>query len=154
MGSVTTSHQGPVSIKRLSYLRMAISMLKIRRPLGRLIFNMGIAIPGKTVFLIETPPCLLLMVLRPLAKQIFLISFSQSKPDHSYISRSSWTKLKSYGFNGCKVSIVYSLYTKVKSAVMNNGVFCQLFEYIQVQSNKRKLPFNDSWWPMNGIFHV
>ena len=29
-------------------------MLKIRRPLGRLIFSMGIAIPGKTVFLIET----------------------------------------------------------------------------------------------------
>ena len=38
---------------------MAISMLKIRRPLGRLIFNMGIAIPGKTVFLIEmAPSCL------------------------------------------------------------------------------------------------
>ena len=37
---------------------MAISMLKIRRPLGRLIFNMGIATPGKTVFLIETAPCL------------------------------------------------------------------------------------------------
>ena len=35
---------------------MAISMLKIRRPLGRLIFNMGIAIPGKTVFVIETAP--------------------------------------------------------------------------------------------------
>ena len=35
---------------------MAISMLKIRRPLGRLIFNMGIAIPGKTVFLIGTAP--------------------------------------------------------------------------------------------------
>ena len=35
---------------------MAISMLKIRRPLGRLIFNMGIAIPVKTVFLIETAP--------------------------------------------------------------------------------------------------
>ena len=35
---------------------MAISMLKIRRPLGRLIFNMGIAIPGRTVFLIETAP--------------------------------------------------------------------------------------------------
>ena len=31
-------------------------MLKIRRPLGRLIFDMGIAIPGKTVFLIETAP--------------------------------------------------------------------------------------------------
>ena len=38
---------------------MAISMLKIRRPLGRLIFNMGIAIPGKTVFLIETAPRML-----------------------------------------------------------------------------------------------
>ena len=36
-------------------------MLKIRRPLGRLIFNMGIAIPGKTVFLIETAPWWLLM---------------------------------------------------------------------------------------------
>ena len=41
---------------------MAISMLKIRRPLGRLIFNMGIAIPGKTVFLIETAPCSLLKI--------------------------------------------------------------------------------------------
>ena len=40
---------------------MAISMLKIRRPLGRLIFNMGIAIPGKTVFLIETAPWFLLL---------------------------------------------------------------------------------------------
>ena len=36
---------------------MVISMLKIRRPLGRLIFNMGIAIPGKTIFLIETATC-------------------------------------------------------------------------------------------------
>ena len=33
-------------------------MLKIRRPLRRLIFNMGIAIPGKTIFLIETAPCI------------------------------------------------------------------------------------------------
>ena len=41
---------------------MAISMLKIRRPLGRLIFNMGIAIPGKTVFLIETAPSIAFMV--------------------------------------------------------------------------------------------
>ena len=37
---------------------MVVSMLNIRRPLGRLIFNMGIAIPGKTVFLIETAPWL------------------------------------------------------------------------------------------------
>ena len=46
----------PSVTRTRSYLRMAISMLKIRRPLGRLIFNMGIAIPGKTVFLIETAP--------------------------------------------------------------------------------------------------
>ena len=38
-------------------------MLKIRRPLGRLIFNMGIAIPGKTVFLIETAPRFLQILL-------------------------------------------------------------------------------------------
>ena len=48
---------------------MAISMLKIRRPLGRLIFNMGIAIPGKTVFLIETAP-------GPLSVDLVLISGS------------------------------------------------------------------------------
>ena len=53
---------GPVSILRPSYLRMGISMLKIRRPLGRLIFNMGIVIPGKTVFLIETAPWCLLCI--------------------------------------------------------------------------------------------
>ena len=51
VAGIDLPHQGVVD----SYnLRMAISMLKIRRPLGRLIFNMGIAIPGKTVFLIET----------------------------------------------------------------------------------------------------
>ena len=36
---------------------MGIPLLKIRRPVGRLIFNMGIAIPSKMVFLIETAPC-------------------------------------------------------------------------------------------------
>ena len=46
---------------------MAISMLKIRRPLGRLVFNMGIAIPGKTVFLIETAPRLLTFAVKPCA---------------------------------------------------------------------------------------
>ena len=56
---------------------MAISMLKIRRPLGRLIFNMGIAIPGKTVFLIETAPWVLYPGFytkgRPLIKSLFVI---------------------------------------------------------------------------------
>ena len=53
VAGIDLPHQGVVD----SYnLRMAISMLKIRRPLGRLMFNMGIAIPGKTVFLIEMHP--------------------------------------------------------------------------------------------------
>ena len=61
-----TLQPGPIDLRapsqykdRLIYYCMAISMLKIRRPLGRLIFNMGIAIPGKTVFLIETAPRIL-----------------------------------------------------------------------------------------------
>ena len=48
--------QGAVSIRKTVLPGMAIPMLKIRRPNGRLIFNMGIAIPSKTVFLIETAP--------------------------------------------------------------------------------------------------
>ena len=47
---------GAVSIRKTILLGMAIPMLKIRRPTGRLIFNMGIPIPGKTVFYIETEP--------------------------------------------------------------------------------------------------
>ena len=48
--------RGAVSIRKTILLGMAIPMLKIRRPTGRLIFNMGIPIPGKTVFYIETGP--------------------------------------------------------------------------------------------------
>ena len=47
---------GAVSIRKTILPGMAIPMLKIRRPNGRLIFNMGIPIPGKTVFYIETGP--------------------------------------------------------------------------------------------------
>ena len=38
------SHQGAVSIRKTVLPGMAIPMLKIRRPNGRLIFNMEIAI--------------------------------------------------------------------------------------------------------------
>ena len=48
--------QGAVSIRKTVLPGMAIPMLKIRRPNGRLIFNIGIPIPGKTVFYIETGP--------------------------------------------------------------------------------------------------
>ena len=68
VAGIDLPHQGVVD----SYnLRMVISMLKIRRPLGRLIFNMGIAIPGKTVFLIET------------ASSYVDISFNEIKSDPS-----------------------------------------------------------------------
>ena len=55
---------------------MVISMLKIRRPLGRLIFNMGIAITGKTVFLIETAPRLQLIGKNQMQDEnIFVLGF-------------------------------------------------------------------------------
>ena len=39
------NQQGAVSIRKTVLPGMAIPMLKIRRPNGRLIFNIGIAIP-------------------------------------------------------------------------------------------------------------
>ena len=54
--ALTKNSQGAVSIRKTVLLGMVIPMLKIRRPTGRLIFNMGIPIPGKTVFYIETGP--------------------------------------------------------------------------------------------------
>ena len=57
---------------------MAISMLKIRRPLGRLIFNMGIAIHGKTVFLIETAPRLVVYHSHALLLKLDLIRVSMN----------------------------------------------------------------------------
>ena len=72
---------------------MAISMLKIRRPLGRLIFNMGIAIPGKTVFLIETAPRVPLPL--PLSDVSFLFIYSSINRDNTLNSNDpicySWT---------------------------------------------------------------
>ena len=42
--SFSTQHLGAVSIRKTIFPGMAIPMLKIRRPSGRLIFNMEIAI--------------------------------------------------------------------------------------------------------------
>ena len=47
---------GAVSIRKTVFPGMAIPMLKIRRPNGRLIFNMRIPIPGKDGLYIETGP--------------------------------------------------------------------------------------------------
>ena len=90
---------------------MAISMLKIRRPLGRLIFNMGIAIPGKTVFLIETAPWL------PFVWEIILVMYgltlsggnenaghmtaSNSKKENEYTLQSVNNDIKCDSSSGC-----------------------------------------------------
>ena len=49
--------QGAVSIRKTVLPGMAIPMLKIRRPNGRLIFNMENAIRRKDGLYIETGPC-------------------------------------------------------------------------------------------------
>ena len=47
---------GAVSIRKTVLPGMAIPMLKIRRPNGRLIFNMEIAYVDKTVFILRRGP--------------------------------------------------------------------------------------------------
>ena len=54
--NILAKTQGAVSIRKTVLPGMAIPMLKIRRPNGRLIFNMEIPIPGKDGLYIETGP--------------------------------------------------------------------------------------------------
>ena len=74
-------------------------MLKIRRPLGRLIFNMGIAIPGKTVFLIETAPWLsdrlrfIVGIVAVVRRDLYIATASGKYPDskvHGANMGSNW----------------------------------------------------------------
>ena len=51
-----TCHQGAVSVQRCCLTSIGIPMLKIRRSCDPLIFNMGIPIPGKTVFILKQDP--------------------------------------------------------------------------------------------------
>ena len=66
-------------------------MLKIRRPLGSLIFNMGIAIPGKTVFLIETAPWCLVCVPNIIFQGVLLLlSLHDSGQFLTYCDAKQW----------------------------------------------------------------
>ena len=56
LGNPTANAQGDVSIYRCYLTGIEIPMLKIRRSRDRLIFNMGIPIPGKTVFILRQGP--------------------------------------------------------------------------------------------------
>ena len=92
-------------------------MLKIRRPLGRLIFNMGIAIPGKTVFLIETAP-------RSLTQRT-LVPLAWSGADLTH-----WSRRK-------MVAISQTLFANPLSSVKN--VKCRLkFHWICFQGSYRQ----------------
>ena len=81
---------------------MAISMLKIRRPLGRLIFNMGIAISGKTVFLIETAPRIAYSNSRPGGWDPFIIadiSMNYEKGEVNYTKQGNCVWTRRYDFS-------------------------------------------------------
>ena len=97
---------------------MAISMLKIRRPLGRLIFNMGIAIPGKTVFLIETAPCLFYFVQgwgqvlsEVLESSTSTFKICKFKYKYKYSQYLDGTKYIKYFFNQVQVQVPSTLIT-------------------------------------------
>ena len=73
---ISKFYLGVVSIRKTVLQGMAIPMLKIRRPNGRLIFNMGIPIPGKDGLYIETGPC-----------QLYGQNISlQTSPDDCYVA--------------------------------------------------------------------
>ena len=72
---------------------MAISMLKIRRPLGRLIFNMGIAIPGKTVFLIETAPWQQAIIWTNVDPDLY---YDMASPSNNGLKDVKWMKKQSF----------------------------------------------------------
>ena len=86
-------------------------MLKIKRPLGRLSFNMGIAIPGKTVFLIETAP-----------RTPFQYKYRLSKYGISIIKiRRSWDRF--ILVMGIPIQLKRHIYTKTvhnPKAIVNN----------------------------------
>ena len=101
-------------------------MLKIRRPLGRLIFNMGIAIPGKTVFLIETAPSIhsatadsILIVLEEIYTKISLIYWTTLE-DTSFWKRKCPRIFKGLNNNELWfVPFISHLLTQIKTVKQN-----------------------------------
>ena len=134
---------------------MVISMLKIRRPLGRLIFNMGIAIPGKTVFLIETAPrCLLLRTIfwywhesacrwRP----SFLVGLLHNHPfslRYSLLHMVFWWKLqynRGGGFKGLALQIFKSHFFFI---FVQEGSFRKKKKY--ARSHGKEIPMHTFDW--------
>ena len=109
---------------------MAISMLKIRRPLGRLIFNMGIAIPGKTVFLIETAPrCL----------ELDRKWHSTAPFNTDWISYWGYAKKAQCGFNKSRPSDTYGGSDDRLSSVQSQTGICIKFGWLGTFNQNTKI---------------
>ena len=106
-------------------------MLKIRRPLGRLIFNMGIAIPGKTVFLIETAPWFRSVSHRLVYGTLDISSVvcNWNYPDINYIYIRQST--------GCRLLCHNIMTTQPISCICSHTCVCWLSSLTQ---------HCDSWW--------
>ena len=113
-------NQGAVSIRKTVLPCMAIPMLKIRRPNGRLIFNMGIAIPGKTVFLIETAPRRQYSLIRPGTTAIS--SFLRD------LLRRPGTEIRSHDFV-TSTSIQYVIFLKYACDISTSAFVISMIRY-------------------------
>ena len=139
---------------------MAISMLKIRRPLGRLIFNMGIAIPGKTVF----PPDRLQTIIWTNADPVQWCIYATLWGDelthfgprmHIYASELCHHCLRyllvassvpSYYLNQCRLLVIWILANKFQGNINWNSIVFLQEKMLKILSAK--------WWPFCIRFKV
>ena len=114
-------------------------MLKIRRPLGRLIFNMGIAIPGKTVFLIETAPWVLCIKLYSGEQGSILTHWGRDKMDAIWQTMLSnalfWVKMLEF-----RLKFHWSLFLRVQLTIFQHW-FWYWFGADQATSH-----YLNQWW--------
>ena len=115
-------------------------MLKIRRPLGRLIFNMGIAIPGKTVFLIETAPRFLHTT----------VNNTQSRSELRCISKArSWIKV----CIGHKYVCIYEVGCQIVAWRVDTSSFCPILLRDSFETGNEMLPNLLDSFTVHGPWH-
>ena len=119
-------------------------MLKIRRPLGRLIFNMGIAIPGKTVFLIETAPwaCFLSLAWRKLR-----LCLANHRPDYWSNLPCDWLSTAWAYFKQETENWPRGQWVKIKSVIMSPPTWAS-----QIMSSSH-LPYRRASFSMGKILY-
>ena len=128
-------------------------MLKIRRPLGRLIFNMGIAIPGKTVFLIETAPShylkqwwlgLLTDIEMAVSTRVVFDFTHLREPDLFLIQKCNISYTKATGKSLMKSKI--SLYLVVENMALSRDINTDSFFFSKNNSSHGKHKWPSSWF--------